>query len=65
MPRHLDPSTPLSVLRQFVEASSRPADITRLVRNVEQSLRVEGYRVSESDVRSSAVRVLQVTNERR
>ncbi len=60
MSRPLDPSTPLSVLRRIIEASSRPADITQLVRNVEQSLRVEGYRVSEADVRASAARVLHL-----
>jgi len=58
MPPQFDPTTPLSVLRQLVDSSSQPSDISRLVRNVEQSLRVEGYQVSESDVLLSARRVL-------
>lgn len=62
----LNSSTPLSVLRQAVaNASPRATDITRLVRNVEQSMRLEGYNVSENEVRLSAARVLGVDSRER
>ena len=57
----LDSSTPLRLLLKAVaDATPRASDISRLVRNVEQSMRVEGYAVSENDVRSSAARILGV-----
>lgn len=63
----LTPSTPLSELRQFAQRRRRStAEFeARLVRSVEQSMRVEGYSVSEADVRSSADRILLGDNDER
>lgn len=63
--RRLTPSTPLSELRQLTQTRSHADFEDRLVRSVEQSMRVEGYVVSEDDVRSSADRLLLGTPSRR
>jgi hypothetical protein len=55
-------TTPLSELRKLLERPIRAAEQTeRLLRSVEQSLRVEGYPVSHADAVSSAARVLRLT----
>lgn len=62
---HLSASTPLSELRKFTQGRRPRAEFeARLVRSVEQSMRVEGYPVSEANVRSSADRILLGDNER-
>lgn len=56
--RDLKPTTRLSELRQ--QPPSDETDGTaRLVRSVQQSMRAEGYPISETDVRASAARVLK------
>ena len=55
------PRTHLSELLRFLVRPIRPADsMDRLVRSVEQSMRVEGYPVSQADVLLSAERVLRL-----
>jgi len=55
------PRTPLSELRRLMERPAPLAESTeRLVRSVEQSMRVEGYPVSHTDAVSSAERVLNL-----
>ncbi len=58
MARNLSPSTRLSELRQLGPLPVAVAQ-NRLVRSVQQSMRVEGYPVSENDVRSSAALILK------
>ena len=55
------PRTHLSELLRLLDRPIRPADsMDRLVRSVEQSMRVEGYPVSQADVLLSAERVLRL-----
>lgn len=62
----LNPSTPLSELRQLTQVRRSRAEFeARLVGSVEQSVRVEGYSVSEANVRSSANRILLGDNDER
>ena len=56
--------TPLSELRTAVRDGAPRADnLERLVRNIEQSLRVEGYVVSRSDIETSAMRALRLASK--
>jgi len=58
MPR-LNPATRLSELRERAQTLGSTCEVdARLVRSVEQSLRVEGYAVTEADVRLGVTRVL-------
>ncbi len=61
---HLSPSTLLSELRQLTRVRRPRTEFeARLVRSVEQSMRVEGYPISEANVRASADRILLGDNE--
>ena len=56
----LNPTTRLSELRQWVNAPRSTADLdARLIRSIQQSLRVEGYDVAETNIRSSVERILR------
>lgn len=58
----ITPASRLSELQELAKAPVSLADSTaRVVRGVEQSMRVEGYPVSEGEVRSSAARILRLT----
>ena len=53
--------TTLSELRRLLDEGSLAVSVGRLVRSVEQSMRVEGYPVSHTAALSAAERVLQLT----
>jgi len=64
MVRRVDSSSRLSELRELArEATPGGVVSARMVRSVQQSMRVEGYPVTEDQVRSSAERVLRAAGE--
>jgi hypothetical protein len=64
MIRKVSSTSRLSELQELARRAVPRAEVSaRMVRSVEQSMRVEGYPVSEAEVRLSAERVLRAAGE--
>jgi hypothetical protein len=64
MVRRITADSRLSELRELAHGATPSGIVSaRMVRSIQQSMRVEGYPVTEDQVRSSAERVLRTAGE--